>query len=211
MSLLLLIDGYNLVQPLGPGRGGDPRWLQRDRNRLMSTLANHLPIEVRKKTCVVFDAANPPRNRPNQFSHEDIEIRFAVGYPTADDLIEELVRAHHTPKKLMVVSSDHRVQTAASRRNAEFSDSEPWMDDLTDDIVNLAAKAHGTRPRHHANQQRARTAPRGKKHRPNPAPPENELGTESTSGGAGQSRKPNVADAKEVEEWMRKFGFEQDL
>ena len=138
MSLLLLIDGYNITQPIAPTRNPDPRWLERDRNVLLRELTNQLSEPVRRKTCVVFDAANPPRDRPSEFVHHGMSVRFAVDYLSADDLLEEMIRAHHTPKRLMVVSSDHRIQIAARRRGAAHFDSEPWMDDLTDGKIHLA-------------------------------------------------------------------------
>lgn len=138
MSLLLLIDGYNIAQPVAPARNPDPRWLERQRNVLLRDLTNHVGQAVRERTCVVFDAADPPRDRPHRYSHHGIDVRFAVGYLSADDLLEEIIREHHTPKRLMVVSSDHRVQIAARRRGAKHFDSQPWIDDLTDGILHLA-------------------------------------------------------------------------
>ena len=40
MTLLLLIDGYNLAQPIAPVRRPDPRWLQRSRESLLRDLCN---------------------------------------------------------------------------------------------------------------------------------------------------------------------------
>ena len=140
MSLLLLIDGYNVVAPIGPGRDANPRWLEKHRASLLRDLTKHLEDAVRQRTCVVFDASNPPRDRPATYQHQGIQVQFAVGYPTADDLLEEIIQAHSVPKQLMVVSSDHRVQTAAQRRNASHFDSQPWMDDLTDGLVRLAVR-----------------------------------------------------------------------
>jgi predicted RNA-binding protein with PIN domain len=138
-ALSLLIDGYNVVAPTGPSkRFPDPRWLDRQRTLLVGRLREHLPAAVRCRTCVVFDAVDPPRDRPHQFLVEGIEVRFAVGYPEADDLLEELIAAHSVPKKLAVVSSDHRVQAAAKRRGSTPLDSQPWLDDLLDGIVRLS-------------------------------------------------------------------------
>lgn len=142
MSLLLLIDGYNVSAPIRPGRNADSRWLERHRAGLLRDLTNHLDEDLRPRTCVVFDAANPPRDRPSTFVHQGIDVRFAIGYPSADDLLEEIIRSHHTPRKLMVVSSDHRVQMAARRRGAAHTDSDPWMDALTDGLVRLAPGAN---------------------------------------------------------------------
>lgn len=188
MSLLLLIDGYNIAQPIAPSRRPDARWLEQNRNVLLRDLSTHLSESIRKATCVVFDAANPPRNRPNRFSHQEIDVRFSVGYLSADDLIEEIIRAHHTPKRLMVVSSDHRVQIAARRRNARHFDSQPWIDDLTDGKIHLAVDlpdesggaGEGGRNRHD--------------------------GSESSA----EAEKPRVQDSQEVADWMREFGYDQD-
>ena len=98
MSLLLLIDGYNVVAPVAPpSRNVDPMWLERERRQLIHRLVKHLGAEVRRRTCVVFDAANPPPNRLSRFQMEGIDVRFAVGYPEADDLLEELIAAHSAP------------------------------------------------------------------------------------------------------------------
>ncbi len=196
MAALLLIDGYNIAQPIAPARRPDPRWLQRTRESLLRDLTEHLPPEVRQRTCVVFDAADPPRDRPSEYSHEGIEVRFAVEQVTADELLEELIRAHHTPKRLMVVSSDHRVQISARRRSARHFDSQPWMDDLTDGKIHLAV------------------------------PIESLGGDTDAVGGAGQgggspsggdspaaprrSGKPRIEDPEEVEQWMREFGFDEE-
>ena len=188
MSLLLLIDGYNLSQPIAPSRNPDPRWLEKNRNVLLRDLSAHLSGPIRKKTCVVFDAANPPRDRPNRFTHNEMNVRFAVGYPTADDLLEEIIRAHHTPKRLMVVSSDHRVQTAAQRRNARYFDSQPWIDDLTDGKIHLAVPI------------------------PEDSDGAGEGGRKSGEGvkSSTDAKKPRIQDPKEVAQWMREFGFDED-
>jgi predicted RNA-binding protein with PIN domain len=188
MSLLLLIDGYNLSQPIAPSGKPDPRWLERNRNALLRDLAEHLSEPVRAKTCVVFDAANPPRDRPDHFTYSEMDVRFAVGYPTADDLLEEIIRAHHTPKRLMVVSSDHRVQTAARRRNARYFDSQPWIDALTDEKIHLAVPipdASGEAGEGDRNSQNGAE---------NPVP----------------AKKPRIQDPNEVEQWMREFGFDEE-
>lgn len=138
-SLWILVDGYNVVGPVAPpSRGTDTNWLQRERMLLVNRLAARLDAEARSRTCIVFDAANPPRDRPDAFEIDGILVRFAVGYPEADDLLEQLITEHSAPKNLVVVSSDHRVQTAARRRGARAEDAQRWFDDLLDGKVRLA-------------------------------------------------------------------------
>ena len=141
MSLLLLIDGYNVLAPAAPPRVSDPMWLHRERMQLIERLATHLPEAVRTRTHLVFDAANPPPDRPDRFSHQGIQVQFAIAYPEADDLLEETIRGHSSPKQLTVISSDHRVQAAATRRGAVAFDSQDWFDDLLDGKLRLSPRA----------------------------------------------------------------------
>ena len=142
MSLLLLIDGYNVVAPVAaPSRDRDGRWLQRERMNLVRRLVDHLTDLQKQRTCVVFDAEAPPAGRPSSFMVEGVMVRFAVDYPEADDLLEEMIASHSAPGSLMVVSSDHRVQAAAKRRGCSFSDSQPWLDDLLEGRVASACKS----------------------------------------------------------------------
>jgi hypothetical protein len=45
-------------------------------------------------------------------------------------MIEDLIAAHHAPRSLVVVSSDHRIQRAARRRRAKAVDSDRWYAEL---------------------------------------------------------------------------------
>jgi hypothetical protein len=62
--------------------------------------------------------------------HRGLAVRFAHKSEEADELIEELIRGDSAPKRLTVVSSDHRLQTAARRRRAKAVDSESWWETL---------------------------------------------------------------------------------
>lgn len=137
--MLILIDGYNVIAPIAPpGRGATDRWLQDERQRLIDRLSAALPPAMARRTTVVFDAAAAPPGLESRFIRHGIEVEFAVGYAEADDRLEELIAAHSSPKRLTVVSSDHRVQTAARRRGALAIDSDHWLDRLADGHVLLA-------------------------------------------------------------------------
>jgi predicted RNA-binding protein with PIN domain len=178
-SLLLLIDGYNVLSPVAPPTRSDPLWLHRERLQLISRLSTHLSPETCQRTCVVFDAANPPPDRPSCFEIDGIDIRFAVDHPEADDLIEQIIGDHSVPKQLTVISSDHRVQTAARRRGATPYDSQEWLDDLLDGKVRLTDQA-----------SRAGQGSNG-------GPPNHPDHDEP---------KPKV-NQDEVDDWMDQFGF----
>lgn len=144
MSLLLLIDGYNLIAPVAaPSRRPTRDWLERERKLLLRRLVQKLPRHVCVRCCVVFDAANPPPGVVDSYEVEGISVRFSVGYAEADDLLEELISAHSAPKQLCVVSSDHRVQAAAKTRGATTFESQAWLDDLLDNRVGLAPEKRG--------------------------------------------------------------------
>jgi predicted RNA-binding protein with PIN domain len=78
----------------------------------------------------VFDAAGAPPGLPQSFSYEGINVQFARDPGNADELLEILIEAHDAPRKLVVVSGDHRVQRAARRRRATAIDSDVWWAEL---------------------------------------------------------------------------------
>lgn len=137
--MLLLIDAYNLMHHSDAlERRRDARWLQRARERLLKSLAKHLPDDVARQTCLVFDAARPPAGAVSELVQFQIQVLYAVNHDEADDLIEELIAKHPTPKRLTVVSSDHRIHRAAARRGVTCFDADPWYDELLDKGPRLA-------------------------------------------------------------------------
>ena len=129
--MALLIDGYNLLHATGIlGRGVGPGTLHRTRMALLNYLAASLDPTDLPSTTVVFDAHDPPPGQPSEYQHKQITVRYAQGYEDADALIEELIRADSAPRRLTVVSSDHRVQRAAKRRRATAVDSDVWYDEV---------------------------------------------------------------------------------
>jgi predicted RNA-binding protein with PIN domain len=121
----LLIDGYNLLHVTGiSGSRGD---LQGSREALLRFLAAAIEPKERPLTTIVFDAADAPPGLPRTVVYEDMTVRYASEYDSADELIEELISQHHVPRSLTVVSSDHRIQRAARRRRAPFVDSDVWF------------------------------------------------------------------------------------
>ncbi len=127
----LLIDGYNLLHMLGwiDSRRG-PKALAEARGRLVRFLAGVLSPAQRAQTTVVFDAAQPPPLAARLLRPEGITVRFAVGYSSADELLEELIDQAQAPKSYVVVSSDRRVQRAALRRQMEAVDCGTWYERL---------------------------------------------------------------------------------
>lgn len=127
----LIIDGYNLLHSAGlAAKRYGPGDLQRARQRLLKFLVRNLTPMERERATVVFDARDAPPDQPHAWSVGGMLIRFARPDGDADAMIEELIAAHASPKQILLVSSDHRLQTAARKRRAEFMDSDAFVADL---------------------------------------------------------------------------------
>jgi len=127
----LLIDGYNLLNSTGiVGRGAGPGSLERSRLALLNFLAESIDPKDIPHTTIVFDSHDAPRGLPRVIDHRGITVRFAANYEDADTQIEELIRSDSVPRRLTVVSSDHRLQRAARRRHATAIASDVWYAEL---------------------------------------------------------------------------------
>ena len=123
----LVIDGYNLLHASGIlGRGIGPGGLERSRNALINFLVESLDEPELAQTTVVFDAREAPPGLSRVIKRGGLTIRFAEPGSDADDVIERLILANSTPRRLTVVSSDHRLHRAARRRRAKPIDSDQW-------------------------------------------------------------------------------------
>jgi predicted RNA-binding protein with PIN domain len=129
--MALLIDGYNLLHVTdifaAPGPSTE---LHRCRMALLDFLAAAIDPRERKQTKIVFDAAGAPPGLPSTLTHDEMTVHFARRHSDADELIEELLDECAAPKRLLVVSSDHRVQRSARQHGAGFVDSDKWFEEL---------------------------------------------------------------------------------
>lgn len=125
----LLIDGYNLMYAAGFVRATyGPGDLHRCRMQLLSFLSGHLDEGQRQRTTVVFDAKDPPPDADHSSFYKEMHVEFAPRGMDADDVIEERIAEHSAPKRLLVISSDHRLHKAARRRRAKVKDSDKFLD-----------------------------------------------------------------------------------
>jgi predicted RNA-binding protein with PIN domain len=126
----LLIDGYNLLWGASvTGTGSRGTSLERSRKGLLRLVSTLVPDEQRWRTTIVFDAREAPPGAPSRARYSGMTILFAAEYDEADTLIEELIRLESAPRRLTVVSSDHRIQRAARRRKAKAIDSDVWFEE----------------------------------------------------------------------------------
>jgi uncharacterized protein len=186
--MLILIDGYNMIAPVAPPRrGAASDWLRVERQRLIHSLASQLGEPLSRQTTVVFDAAGAPTKElarlglESKYVEQGIQIEFSVDHEQADDRIAELINLHSSPKRLTVVSSDHRVQISAQRRGATAIDSEVWWDALADGRIMLAIAW----------------------------PPQKSSGSPASTGVLESGKGP--VDPEDVERWLKEFGFSDDV
>jgi hypothetical protein len=127
-----LIDGYNLLHRMGEIRGrAGPAGLEKARRHLLGLLRGAYGAEAAGAVTVVFDAAGAPPLAAEEQTYHGIHVRFAVRQPEADDLIELLIDRASAPRRLTVVSDDHRIRQAARRRHCTVVgclDYLEWLD-----------------------------------------------------------------------------------
>jgi predicted RNA-binding protein with PIN domain len=130
MKTAFIIDGYNLLHAIGYLVGKvNSRGLERARLQLQDLLAGAFKDQAGHVT-VVYDAARPPPKVPREQNYQGLTILLAVGPKEADDIIENLIADHSSPKHLVVVSGDHRLQTAAHRKGAQVLGATEFLDYL---------------------------------------------------------------------------------
>jgi predicted RNA-binding protein with PIN domain len=156
--MALVIDGYNLLHASGIlARGIGPSGLERSRGALLNFLAESLEPDELSRTTVVFDAREAPPGLPRIVQHRGITVRFAEPGSDADQVIERLIQADSAPRRLTVVSSDHRLHRAARRRRARCVDSDEWYADiLRRRIDRVRGKTPGLKPTELPNDSEVR-------------------------------------------------------
>jgi uncharacterized protein len=131
MTFDLLIDGYNLMHFAGLARTKyGPGGFERARDRFLKLLQQGLTAEERACTTVVFDAQHAPYPNRTARHLRGMTVLFSPPGQEADDTIEELVRAHSAPRKLIVISSDRRLQRSAGLRKAAWIDADGFLEEL---------------------------------------------------------------------------------
>ena len=127
-----LIDGYNLMHAAGAvqSKESPSHVFRRSRRRFLNDLAHALGTERARETTIVFDASSPPADFDLETTYKGLNLIFALGDENADARIEQLIAAHSAPRSLIVVSTDHRVRRAATRRRARAITADEFLDDL---------------------------------------------------------------------------------
>jgi len=119
-----IIDGYNLLHAIGlASRKSDATGLARARTRLLDWLADR---GAGHTLLVVFDGTARTK-ADSRGEHRGVRWQFSTD-GTADELIEELIRAENRPAKRTVVSNDRQVQDAARSRGCVVLTCEEFTD-----------------------------------------------------------------------------------
>ncbi|HEY3965240.1 MAG TPA: NYN domain-containing protein [Planctomycetaceae bacterium] len=128
---ILLIDGYNLLHAAGMGqRDYKPGDLLRCRKRLLQFLLSKLSnAEIRAAT-LVFDARDPPPDRPAEIVVSGLKVHFANPGGDADAMIQQWLSHHSTPRRVTLVSSDRALQRSARGCGAKFVGSDEFLNEL---------------------------------------------------------------------------------
>ena len=124
-----LIDGYNLLHAIGwlGGKVG-PHGLEKARLALLGHLIGSHGAQVADVT-VVFDAAGAPPDAVPEETYQGIHIYYALD-GEADDVIEDLIQRESMPRRLTVVSDDHRLQQAGRRRRCPVLGCMKYVDHM---------------------------------------------------------------------------------
>ena len=145
--MAILIDGYNLLHGTDLfGRGAAAGTLESSREALIQFVIAALEPGELAQTTIIFDSKEAPPGLPRVFHREGLTIRYASEYADADALLEELIQGDTSPRKLLVVSSDHQVQRAARRRKAMFVESRQWYVEMRQRAPTAAKKRSEARP-----------------------------------------------------------------
>jgi predicted RNA-binding protein with PIN domain len=122
-----LIDGYNLLHALGLANRQMPKGkLERARRQMLDWLAEGLG-PIAEDASVVFDAPQVAGPQQPEQHHRGIAVRFCSGQ-LADDWIEQFIAQVPQPKRLTLVSNDHRIQDAARHRGCSAWTCQHFID-----------------------------------------------------------------------------------
>jgi len=132
----ILVDAYNVLHVTGvlpPDLAGvDVRGLAR------------LIADSRwrgRRATLVCDGTGSADGTPEGRVESNVEVRYAGPGRDADSVIEQIIEVHTAPRRLLVVSSDRRLQRAARRRRAFWMSSDGFLERLARD-----ARKAGSRP-----------------------------------------------------------------
>jgi uncharacterized protein len=125
---MIVIDGYNLLHALGFLAGKvSSRGLEAARLRLQDMLIAGLGPQSRQTT-IVYDSKHG--RTVGEDEYQGLRILFSGAGQEADDVIEDILARNPAAEGLIVVSNDHRLQSAARRKRAQGMTCDEFLDYL---------------------------------------------------------------------------------
>lgn len=125
--MAIIIDGYNLLHAANIVAEGPGKYtLEKSRRSVLRAVAALLTAKERTTTTVVFDGKDAPPGLKKVAEFAGMTVLFSEPGTEADDVIEDLIKSNTVPRRLTVVSGDHRLHRAARRRQATAIDSDVW-------------------------------------------------------------------------------------
>ena len=121
-----LIDGYNLLRYI---QQSDEQFEILNEAGLCRIISQYFS---RKRSFgqVVFDGFGPD-DKSDLSGFGNMEVYFSGQDTEADDIIEEKILINTAPKRLIVVSTDHRIRAAAHQRKAVSVRSDLFFIEVT--------------------------------------------------------------------------------
>jgi uncharacterized protein len=157
MTTTYVIDGYNLMHAMGILTGKvQPLGLVRARLQFQEFLVHAFGAHSNQVT-VVFDAARAPAKLAREQTYKGLTILLSACQQEADDLIEALIAKHTSARHLVVVSSDHRLQTAAHRKGAQSMDCTAFLDFLDQQHVGQPVEGAAEKQNEQLSEQEINT------------------------------------------------------
>jgi len=107
-----IVDGYNVLHALFPGMAAGE--LEDRRRWLADQLAGFAALRG-AQVVLVFDAHSQPRSTCQPLSGTRVEVCFAGGSQSADEMIARRIAGEPADAAIVVVSADYEVQRTATR------------------------------------------------------------------------------------------------
>lgn len=122
---MYIIDGHNLLWALSKVSEELHNMSEAEMCRI---IGDYLRI-VGDRGYVVFDGTGPPEK--DVFNCvSNLEVIFSGANTDADSIIETKIESDSAPKRLVVVSSDRRIRSAAGSRKAVSVKAEQFWQDM---------------------------------------------------------------------------------
>lgn len=146
-----------------------------------------------ERTWLVCDGRPPAGSHHSLRFDGPIAVHYAGAGRDADAHIEQMIRASTSPRRLLVVSSDHRVRRAARRRQCRWLPSDEFL-------AHLAADAR------HRSARRGGWLTPSSRHDPSKRPP-----APGAPASHASAPPPVPLSPADVDRWIREFGLDRHV